>query len=238
MKTVKDVSQLTGLSVRTLHYYDEIGLLPPTMVGENGYRFYDAAALRRLQDILLFRELAFPLKTIKQLLDSPSYDQQAALTAQIRLLELRKAHLEKVIAHARTLQKGGETMTFEVYSQSQLEAFQLEAKERWGQTEAYSAYEDKTKQLSSEQLIKDLQELFAAFGRLLDQPVAELAVQHQVKALQDYISKHCYACSNELLAALGLIYLEDERFKTRIDHMGGAGTAAFVSQAISYYCQQ
>lgn len=84
MKTVKEVSQLTGLSVRTLHYYDEIGLLPPTMVGENGYRFYDAAALRRLQDILLFRELAFPLKTIKQLLDSPSYDQQAALAAQIK----------------------------------------------------------------------------------------------------------------------------------------------------------
>lgn len=156
MKTVKEVSQLTGLSVRTLHYYDEIGLLPPTMVGENGYRFYDAAALRRLQDILLFRELAFPLKTIKQLLDSPSYDQQAALAAQIKMLELRKAHLEKVIAHARTLQKGGETMTFDIYSKSQLEAFQLEAKERWGETEAYMAYEAKVNQPSAEQLIKDM----------------------------------------------------------------------------------
>ncbi|MDI5916622.1 MerR family transcriptional regulator [Streptococcus equi] len=211
MKTVKDVSQLTGLSVRTLHYYDEIGLLPPTMVGENGYRFYDAAALRRLQDILLFRELAFPLKTIKQLLDSPSYDQQEALAAQIKMLELRKAHLEKVIAYARTLQKGGETMTFDIYSQSQLEAFQLEVKERWGQTEAYSTYEGKTNQLNSEQLIK---------------------------ALQDYISQHFYDCSTEILSALGCMYLEDDRFRAAIDHMGGAGTAAFVSRAISYYCQQ
>src|SRR3712207_494753 len=84
MKTVKEVSQLTGLSVRTLHYYDEIGLLPPTMVGENGYRFYDAAALRRLQDILLFRELAFPLKTIKQLLDSPSYDRSEEHTSELQ----------------------------------------------------------------------------------------------------------------------------------------------------------
>lgn len=178
MKTVKEVSQLTGLSVRTLH---EIGLLPPTMVGENGYRFYDAAALRRLQDILLFRELAFPLKTIKQLLDSPSYDQQAALAAQIKMLELRKAHLEKVIAHARTLQKGEETMTFDIYSKSQLEAFQLEAKERWGETEAYMAYEAKVNQPSAEQLIKDMGEIFSIFGRMLDQPVAELAVQQQVK---------------------------------------------------------
>ncbi|ASB97579.1 MerR family transcriptional regulator [Streptococcus equi] len=234
MKTVKEVSQLTGLSVRTLH---EIGLLPPTMVGENGYRFYDAAALRRLQDILLFRELAFPLKTIKQLLDSPSYDQQAALAAQIKMLELRKAHLEKVIAHARTLQKGEETMTFDIYSKSQLEAFQLEAKERWGETEAYMAYEAKVNQPSAEQLIKDMGEIFSIFGRMLDQPVAELAVQQQVKALQDYISQHFYDCSTEILSALGCMYLEDDRFRAAIDHMGGAGTAAFVSRAISYYCQ-
>ncbi|HEK9133432.1 TPA: MerR family transcriptional regulator [Streptococcus equi subsp. equi] len=234
MKTVKEVSQLTGLSVRTLH---EIGLLPPTMVGENGYRFYDAAALRRLQDILLFRELAFPLKTIKQLLDSPSYDQQAALAAQIKMLELRKAHLEKVIAHARTLQKGEETMTFDIYSKSQLEAFQLEAKERWGETEAYMVYEAKVNQPSAEQLIKDMGEIFSIFGRMLDQPVAELAVQQQVKALQDYISQHFYDCSTEILSALGCMYLEDDRFRAAIDHMGGAGTAAFVSRAISYYCQ-
>lgn len=238
MKTVKEVSQLTGLSVRTLHYYDEIGLLPPTMVGENGYRFYDAAALRRLQDILLFRELAFPLKTIKQLLDSPSYDQQEALAAQIKMLELRKAHLEKVIAYARTLQKGGETMTFDIYSQSQLEAFQLEAKERWGETEAYMAYEAKVNQPSAEQLIKDMGEIFSIFGRMLDQPVAEPVVQHQVKALQDYISQHFYDCSTEILSALGCMYLEDDRFREAIDHMGGVGTAAFVSRAISYYCQQ
>lgn len=128
-------------------------------------------------------------------------------------------------------------MTFDIYSKSQLEAFQLEAKERWGETEAYMAYEAKVNQPSAEQLIKDMGEIFSIFGRMLDQPVAELAVQQQVKALQDYISQHFYDCSTEILSALGCMYLEDDRFRAAIDHMGGAGTAAFVSRAISYYCQ-
>ena len=107
MKTVKEVSFLTGISVRTLHHYDAIGLLKPTRVTEAGYRLYDDAALRRLQTILLLRQLEFPLKQIREILDAPGFDPVAALEDQIRLLELKRQHLDNLIAHARKLQTTG-----------------------------------------------------------------------------------------------------------------------------------
>ncbi|MDV5973632.1 HTH-type transcriptional activator mta [Streptococcus canis] len=236
MKTVKEVSQLVGLSVRTLHYYDEIDLLKPTLVGDNGYRFYDHLALAQLQDILLFRELDFPLKTIKTLLNSPTYIQGAALADQIRLLEIRQQHLEELIQHARALQKGGEQMVFNVYDQSQMRSFEKEVKERWGETDAYEAYTSK-EALKPEQLWHDMQEIFKRFGDLKDQAVSSQAVQHQVAKLQNYISQNFYPCDMKILESLGHMYIEDKRFKESIDRMAGIGTATFVSQAIRHYCQ-
>ena len=104
MKTVKEVSQITGVSVRTLHHYDAIGLLPPTRVTEAGYRLYDDTALQRLQTILLLRQLEFPLKQIQEILDAPNFDPVAALEDQIRLLEMKRTHLDTLIAHAKKLQ--------------------------------------------------------------------------------------------------------------------------------------
>ena len=97
MKTVNEVSRLTGVSVRTLHHYDEIGLLKPSSITEAGYRLYDDTALERLQHILLFRELQFPLKDIKKILDSPDFDRNKALEQQIQLLTMKKEHLENLI---------------------------------------------------------------------------------------------------------------------------------------------
>ena len=105
MKTVKEVSHLTGVSVRTLHHYDAIGLLKPTQVTQAGYRLYDDAALGRLQTILLFRELEFPLKDIKAMLSASDFDPMAALDDQIRLLQLRREHLDRLIDHARSIRK-------------------------------------------------------------------------------------------------------------------------------------
>ena len=116
MKTVKEVSRLTGVSVRTLHHYDAIGLLKPARVTEAGYRLYDDAALGRLQTILLFRELEFPLKEIKRMLDAADFDPLAALADQIRLLQLRREHLDRLIDHARRIQKTGVmNMDFKAY---------------------------------------------------------------------------------------------------------------------------
>ena len=107
MRTVKEVSKLTGVSVRTLHYYDAIGLLEPTKVTDAGYRMYDDTALSRLQNILLFRELQFPLKEIKEILDSPNFNQEEAVAQQIKLLELQYKHIGELISFAREIQTKG-----------------------------------------------------------------------------------------------------------------------------------
>ena len=104
MKTVHEVCELTKLTPRTLHYYDAIGLLKPTTVTEASYRLYDEAALEKLQAILLFRELEFPLKEIKTILNDPNFDQEEALDQQIKLLELRIVHLTRLIQLAKELQ--------------------------------------------------------------------------------------------------------------------------------------
>ncbi|KHD45808.1 MerR family transcriptional regulator [Streptococcus hongkongensis] len=229
MRTVNEMSKLTGISVRTLHYYDAIDLLKPTRVGENGYRFYDDESLKRLQSILLYRELEFPLKKIKEIMDSPAYIRDEALLEQITFLEEKQAHLHKVIAHAKAIQGGNEMSEFDVYDQ--------EVKERWGDTEAFQEYQGKAGKINQEQVAADMQAIFAEFGNLQNEAVASPLVQVQVKKLQVYITANFYTCTKEILAGLGQLYTEDERFKANIDKMGGSGTAEFAGKAIETYCQ-
>ena len=166
MKTVHEVSQISGVSVRTLHHYDAIGLLRPTAVTEAGYRLYDDTALARLQSILLFRELAFPLKEIKRIMDDPQFDQATALEQQIRLLELQQERLSRLIGLARETMKTGVThMDFTAFDNSKLEQYAAEVKERWGNT---AAYQESAQRPAAEQ--KDaaagLMAQFARMGRL------------------------------------------------------------------------
>lgn len=107
MKTVNEVSKLTGVSIRTLQYYDKIGLLKPAEYTESGYRLYDDAALERLQQILLFRELEFPLKDIKDIVTRSDFDKRKALEQQIELLELKKEHIENLISMCHGLKTRG-----------------------------------------------------------------------------------------------------------------------------------
>lgn len=237
MKTVKEMSQLSGISVRTLHYYDEINLLTPSFIAENGYRYYDNEAFEKLQEILLFRELEFPLKEIKKIVGNVAYDRESALKEQIRLLELKKKHLEKVIKHAKSLQQKGENyMNFEVFDKSDLLAFQEEAKERWGNTATFQEFSAKTNQEGFAQISAEMSAIMMEFGQLKKLSADDSKVQSQVEALKDYISDNFYECTNEVLASLGQMYTLDNRFSHYIDHAGGPGTATFVSQAIAIYC--
>ncbi|HEL2383236.1 TPA: MerR family transcriptional regulator [Streptococcus suis] len=239
MKTVKEMSQFSGISVRTLHYYDEINLLTPSFIAENGYRYYDNEAFEKLQEILLFRELEFPLKEIKKIVGNAAYDRESALKDQIRLLELKKKHLEKVIKHAKSLQQKGENyMNFEVFDKSALLAFQEEAKERWGSTTAFQEFSAKTNQEGFAQISAEMSGIMMEFGQLKKLSADDSKVQSQVEALKDYISDNFYECTNEVLASLGQMYTLDNRFSHYIDHAGGPGTATFVSQAIAVYCQE
>ncbi|CYU85521.1 transcriptional regulator [Streptococcus suis] len=239
MKTVKEMSQLSGVSVRTLHYYDEINLLTPSFIAENGYRYYDNEAFEKLQEILLFRELEFPLKEIKKIVGNAAYDREAALKDQIQLLELKKRHLEKVIQHAKSLQQKGENyMNFEVFDKSDLLAFQEEAKERWGNTVAFQEFSAKTNQEGFAQISAEMSGIMMEFGKMKNLSADDSKVQKQVEVLKAYISENFYNCTNEILASLGQMYIADNRFTQFIDQVGGEGTATFVSQAIAIYCEK
>lgn len=238
MRTVKEVSRLTGVSVRTLHHYDAIDLLKPTKITEAGYRLYDDIALSRLQSILLFRELQFPLKEIKAILDSPSFDPSKALEQQIELLELQRRHIGELIAFAREIQqKGVSNMDFKAFDKSEIEQYRAEAKEKWGATESYREFEQKEKAGNSfEEANRRMMELFAELGALRHLSPGDKAVQEKIDALRNFITDNYYTCTKEIFAGLGQMYVGDERFRQNIDNAGGAGTAEFAKQAIEVYC--
>lgn len=237
MLTVKEVSSLTGISVRTLHYYDAIGLLKPQKVTEAGYRLYGGAELSRLQNILLFRELQFPLKEIKTILDSPNFNPKEAIAQQIELLELQYKHIGELISFAREIQnKGVKTVNFDVFNKTELEQYKDEVRERWGNTHAFKEYEQKG--ASKTDFSNEFMSLFSEFGALKSKDPAEKCVQDKVRALQSFITENFYTCTDEILMGLGGMYVSDERFKRNIDSAGGEGTAEFVKQAISCYCNK
>lgn len=240
MRTVKEVSKITGVSVRTLHHYDAIGLLKPTKVTEAGYRMYDDTALSRLQNILLFRELQFPLKEIKEILDSPDFDPSEAIAQQIRLLELQYKHLGELLAFAREIQnKGVTTMDFDVFDKNEIEKYKAEVMAKWGNTKAYQEYAQKDIAGDEVRYGKSANELMAIFselGGLKHLTPDSHEVQKKISELQKFITDHYYVCTNEILKGLRQMYVDDERFRKNIDRAGGDGTAEFVSRAISVYC--
>ena len=238
MRTVNEVSKLTGVSVRTLHHYDAIGLLKPTGVTKAGYRLYDDTALSRLQSILLFRELQFPLKEIKAILDSSSFDPLEALAQQIELLELQYKHIGELISFAREIQKKGvRQMDFHVFDKSEIEQYKAEARAKWGNTKAYQEYEQKQKNGHDfNETASQLMNWFFEIGALRQLSPADQTVQEKIGALQNFITAHYYTCTNEILRGLGQLYVSDERFRHNIDKAGGEGTAEFVKQAIEIYC--
>ena len=240
MRTVKEVSKLTGVSVRTLHHYDAIGLLAPTKITDAGYRLYDDSALEKLQTILLLRELEFPLQQIRELLHNPNFNPVQAISDQIRLLELKRSHLDKLIAHARQIEKTGVIhMDFSAFDTTELDRYSAEAKEKWGKTSAYKEYETKTAGQSKGKFQADgegLMEVFAKFGAIRSGAPESPEAQNLVKELQDYITAHYYTCTKEILSGLGMMYTADDRFRKNIDKAGGEGTASFAEKAIAHYC--
>ncbi|MDE7308506.1 MAG: MerR family transcriptional regulator [Lachnospiraceae bacterium] len=241
MQTVNEVSKLTGVSVRTLHYYDTIDLLKPAKITEAGYRLYDNAALKRLQNILLFRELEFSLKEIKAILDSPVFDPEEALKQQIKLLELRRKHIDELICFAHEIQrKGVNKMDLNDFYKTEIGQYAEEVKERWGSTKAYKEYEQKTKEKTNREIdmtADKLLSLFVEFGTLRKLPPAKREVQEKIAELQAFITENYYNCTDEILCGLGQMYVSDEHMKHNIDKAGGEGTAEFVKQAVEVYCK-
>ncbi|EET58949.1 transcriptional regulator, MerR family [Marvinbryantia formatexigens DSM 14469] len=242
MRTVKEVSSLTGVSIRALHYYDTIGLLHPAEVTESGYRLYDDKALEKLQMILLFRELKFPLKDIQKILQSTDFDRAKALEQQIALLSLQKEHIENLISLAREIQQTGvkNMLDFSAFDTKKMDDYARRAKEAWGSTEAYQEFEQKAKYRSAREelgLGEGLMDIFREFGQMRDTDVHDGIVQRQVEKLRDYITAHYYQCTPEILQSLGCMYAAGGEFTENIDRAGGTGTAVFVQKAIESFCR-
>ena len=234
---IKEFAEQIGVSVRTLHYYDEIGLLKPSEVDvQNGYRFYDERSLERMQEILFYRELDFSLKTIAQILSSPDYDKQQALTWQRKLLLAKKERLERLIDALDSMEKGEGFMKPNNEYEDLKNKYAEEARQRWGSTDAYKESQQRNTDFSqAASLLDAVFEEFAELDRSGISPDDE-AAKVQVEKLQRCITDNFYTCTNEILAGLGQMYAADVRFKTNIDKHG-EGTAEFVSQCIKSYCK-
>lgn len=240
MMTVNEVSKLTGVSIRTLQYYDKIGLLHPTKYTESGYRLYDDTALDTLQQILLFRELEFPLKEIREIICSPDFDRDKAVTQQIELLILKREHLDNLILFARGIKMlGAGNMDFKAFDTSKIEEYAERAKEQWGRTSEFKEFEEKAKGRTKEdeqQVMENLMQLFKEFGEIKTLSPDAAEPQIQVKKLQNYITEYYYHCTNEILFGLGEMYSAGGEFTENIDRVGGEGTADFAMKAIGVYC--
>ena len=227
MLTIHQMAERTGVTIRALRYYDKIGLLPPGAVSPAGYRLYGPAELERLQQILFFRELEFPLAEIKAILASPAYDRTAALTAQRALLRAKRDRLDGLLRLVEVALKGETTMemAFTAFDRAGYEekcrAYAREVKARWGDTAAWR--ENQERQQSGEETAwgaaqAEAEELIAAFARW-----------------QAHITRHHYCCTRQTLAGLGELYRTDQRFQAYLDQWG-TGTAAQMAAAIAVYC--
>lgn len=239
---IKEAAALSGVSAKTLRYYDRIGLLSPSETTEAGYRIYREAELERLREILLLRELDFPLREIAALLDAPGRDRRAALRRQKDLLEQKRLRLTGIIDLADRLCRGDETMDFTPFHADGLdaakEAYALEAQRRWGHTGAYreSRRRDALRtEADREKAQAEMEALLRAFAALRGSDPAAPEARELVRAWQAHITKWYYTCTPEILSGLGEMYTADPRFAGNMDVFGD-GSAAFMTEAIRAYC--
>ncbi|MHC5263063.1 MerR family transcriptional regulator [Streptomyces sp. UC4497] len=241
--SVGQVARFAGVTVRTLHHYDEIGLLAPSERSTAGHRRYGEADLDRLQQILFYRELGFPLDEIQALLDDPESDPREHLRRQHDLLTARIEKLQKMaeaVEHAMEAQKMGIQLTpeerFEVFGDKDPEEYSEETEQRWGNTAAYAESQRRVATYSKEDWLRMKAEnddwlaryaALVAAGEPADgERAMDLAEEHR-----DQISRWFYDCPHEMHACLGAMYVADERFKAYYDALG-EGLADHLSAAI------
>lgn len=236
--SVSEVAKLCGVSVRTLHYYDHIGLLCPETAVDSGYRWYGAADVEKMQQILFYRELDFSLKDIRDILADPQYDKQKALRRQRQLLLLKRERLDGLLELLDANLKGERTMEFKGFDAGELEAarrqYADEAKARWGHTDAWQASQEKTEDWAAQ--AEGMNDIFRRAAALRNSDPTAPEAQTLVREWQAFISEHYYPCTDQILAGLGEMYTADERFRENLDRFG-EGTAAFLSKAIAAYCK-
>lgn len=241
---VSEVAKLTGVTVRTLHYYDEIGLLKPSKVTEAGYRLYSNADLEILQQILFFRELDFSLSDIREIMLNPTYSRETALQNHRELLLQKRKHIDGLISLVDKTLKGDNDMSFKQFDTTEIKnarkEYAAEAKQRWGKSAAYIEYEEKVSAYDDPQwklLNGEGSYILREFGENRHLDPASKEAQALVKKWQEFITANFYNCTKAILSCLGEMYIGDDRFTQNIDRYG-QGTALFMATAIEIFCQK
>lgn len=240
--TVKEIADLVGISVRTLHYYDEVGLLTPDETTESGYRLYSDENLETLQQILFFRELGFPLQQIKDIIYSPSFDRTEALNVQRNMLVEKRNRLDKMIQTIeKTIQstKGEIKLTnkekFEGFDFSH-NPYEEEARKRWGD-QAVDESKKKITRNNPEHLSKQWDALFRQLADLREKSPESEEVQTAISQWYMFLNKNFGTYSFEAFKGLGEMYVQDERFMKNIDQYGD-GLAKFMSEAMAIFARK
>ncbi|AOH56293.1 MerR family transcriptional regulator [Peribacillus muralis] len=237
---VKELADLVGISVRTLHYYDEIGLLSPEETTESGYRLYSDENLEMLQQILFFRELGMPLKEIKQMTSSSSFDKQAALRQHQKMLIGKRSQLDKLINTVdKTIKhmKGEIQMTdkekFEGFDFSH-NPYEEEARRRWG-NEAVDASNAKVAGLSKDAQ-QAVSEIYTKLASIRSVSPQSGEAQTAIKEWYDCLNHNFGTYSLDAFKGLGQMYVDDQRFTKNIDQYGD-GLARFMCEAMGHFAE-
>ena len=234
-KTVHEVAKLTGITARTLHYYDEIGLLKPSIITEAKYRQYTDDDLTRLQEI-------FALKEIKELLDSPHYVRSEALERHVLILEAQKERIEALISLVKDTINGNKEIKFSAFSNAKIlelqSQFQEEVLEQWGNTESFREYKTMFSSHSKQIQEKEIESFYSMARNIFEKlamyensPAESSELQAIVHEWQQYISEHFYECNKQILSNLGVLYITDERFTTFINRFSSG------NEAIQIFCR-
>ncbi|MFD2092682.1 MerR family transcriptional regulator [Blastococcus deserti] len=240
---VGEVAALAGVTVRTLHHYDRIGLLSPSGRTAAGYRSYSATDLDRLHQVLLYRELGFPLDEVATLLDDPSADPAVHLRRQHRLLRdrlKRTAAMVAAVEKEMEARQMGISLTpeerFELFGDGFSEEYEREAEERWGDTEAWAQSQRRTAAYTKQDWVRTKEEGEAVERRFAEamrsgvpadsEQAMDVAEEHRQQ-----IRRNFYDCPPEMHAGLGRMYVEDERFTAHYERVA-PGLAQYVSTAV------
>ncbi|MFF8844774.1 MerR family transcriptional regulator [Streptomyces sp. NPDC015127] len=241
--SVGEVARFAGVTVRTLHHYDGIGLLSPGGRSHAGHRRYDDADLDRLQQILFYRELGFPLDEVAALLDDPDADPQEHLRRQHELLSARITRLKEMAAaveRAMEAKKMGINLTpeekFEVFGDFDPDDYAEEVVQRWGDTDAYKESARRSASYTKEdwqRIQREGDEITGRFVALMEagEEAGSEAAMDVAEEHRRWISRNHYACSYEMHTCLGEMYVTDERFTRNIDK-AKQGLAAYERDAI------
>ncbi|NUM25254.1 MAG: MerR family transcriptional regulator [Candidatus Buchananbacteria bacterium] len=244
--TIGQLAKLSGVTIRTLHHYDEIGLLSPGKNSKNNYRLYEEKDLLRLQQILFFRELDFALADIKKIIDRPDFAVSQALRDHKRLIKLKQKRLDNLI---KTIDKTINHMTkqsiikdeelYDVFKDNDVKQYQQEVKRRWGDTSAYQqsmAEVSKMTKGEMEKLKQDAKIFTQKLADAMDKKIESPEVQNLIKEHYQGIN-FFYDCSIPMYRHLAQMYVDDSRFTAYYEKFR-PGLAKFVRDAICYFCDQ